>query len=158
MIKAFYQSKQVIPELRLILIGDGASRADLMALVRSLNIEQDVIFTGFIDNPQRFLSLFEIFLLSSFSEGTSMTLLEAMSLSRPCVVTDVGGNPEIIKDCKTGRLVPSDNASLFSDAITEMLLDGNLREHYGDAGRLRFLKDFTVRRMVESYHTLYKGK
>ncbi len=158
MIKAFQQSKLKVPELKLVLIGDGAIKSELMALAKSLGVEQDVIFTGFIDNPQRFLGLFEIFLLSSFSEGTSMTLLEAMSLSRPCVATSVGGNPEIVVDDETGRLVASDNAALFSEAITALLLDEDLRATYGAAGRARFLQAFTAEHMIECYHTLYKGK
>lgn len=157
MIKAFQQSKLKVPELKLVLIGDGAIKSELMALAKSLGVEQDVIFTGFIDNPQRFLGLFEIFLLSSFSEGTSMTLLEAMSLSRPCVATSVGGNPEIVADDGTGRLVASDNAALFSEAITVLLLDKDLRATYGAAGRARFLQAFTAEHMIECYHTLYKG-
>ena len=157
MIRAFHQTKQLVPELKLIIIGDGAIKSDLIALARSLSIEQDVIFTGFIDNPQKLLSLFEIFLLSSFSEGTSMTLLEAMSLSRPCVVTNVGGNPEIVDNFKTGRLVPSDDVSSFSQAITEVLLDRQLAELYGEAGRSRFLDNYTVNRMIDSYEKVYIG-
>ncbi|PCJ89275.1 MAG: glycosyltransferase [Thiotrichaceae bacterium] len=158
MIKAFHRSKQEVPELKLVLIGDGAIRPELMALARSLNVEQDVIFTGFIDNPQRFLSLFEVFLLSSFSEGTSMTLLEAMSLSRPSVVTRVGGSPEIVINHETGILVPSDDVMLFSEAITTLLSDAKLRTSYGKAGRQRFLKEFAAEHMIKCYHALYKGK
>lgn len=158
MIKAFHQSRLEVPALKLVLIGDGVIKPELMELAKSLGVEQDVIFTGFIDNPQKFLGLFEVFLLSSFSEGTSMTLLEAMSLSRPCIATSVGGNPEIVVDCETGRLIPSDDATLFAEAITALLSDDALRCSYGDAGRMRFLKEFTAERMIERYHTLYKGK
>ncbi len=158
MIKAFHQCRLVVPELKLVLIGDGAIKSELMALAKSLDIEQDVIFTGFIDNPQKFLSLFEVFLLSSFSEGTSMTLLEAMSLSRPCVATSVGGNPEIVIDHETGRLVPSDDTVLFSEAIAALLQDGELAESYGKAGRARFLKEFTAGHMIRRYHALYEGR
>ena len=121
MINAFFKVKQKIPDIRLILIGDGAKMQELKHLAKKLGIEDDIIFTGFIDNPQRFITVFETFLLSSFSEGTSMTLLEAMSLAKPCVVTNVGGNPEIVKDKKTGLLVPSDDAPPFAAAVLTLL-------------------------------------
>lgn len=157
MIKAFSMIRQKFPDLKLILIGDGEKMADLMQLTLSLEIEQDVIFTGFLDNPQLYISLFEIFLLSSFSEGTSMTLLEAMSLSRPCVVTDVGGNPEIVVNNETGLLTPSDNIDQFKASIIELLTDENKRDAYGQAGRERFLEKFVVDKMIDSYHELYLG-
>jgi glycosyltransferase involved in cell wall biosynthesis len=155
MINAFHKAKQTFPNLKLVLIGDGAKMQDLKKLTASLKIERDVIFTGFLDNPQCYISLFEIFLLSSFSEGTSMTLLEAMSLSKPCVVTDVGGNPEIVTDNKTGLVVSSDDSDAFSDAIIKLLSDNEKRGVFGEAARQRFLKYFSVEHMIEKYQSLY---
>ena len=155
MIKAYSEVKQKLPDVKLIIIGDGDKMSDLKQLVKDLDIEQDVVFTGFIDNPQRFITLFEIFLLSSFSEGTSMTLLEAMSLAKPCVVTDVGGNPEIVKDFETGLLVVSDDAKKFSSSIMKLIANLNLLNEYGTASRHRFIEKYSVERMVESYHALY---
>ena len=155
MINAFHKAKQAFSDLKLVLIGDGAKMQDLKKLTISLGIEQDVIFTGFIDNPQRYITLFEIFLLSSFSEGTSMTLLEAMSLSKPCVVTDVGGNPEIVIDNKMGLVVPSDDSDAFSSAIIKLLSDNEKRNVFGEAARYRFLKHFSVEHMIEKYQSLY---
>jgi len=155
MIQAFNIVKKQTPDLRLILIGDGAIAGQLKALTNELGLEDDVIFTGYIDNPQRYISLFEIFLLSSFSEGASMTLLEAMSLFRPCVVTDVGGNPEIVLHEETGIVVPSDDAEKFSEAMIRMLNDENKRRAFGEAGHVRFTRNFTARHMVDIYQGLY---
>lgn len=155
MIKAFFKVKQQVRDLKLILIGDGAKLPELKLLARSLGIEKDVIFTGFLDNPQRYISLFEIFLLSSFSEGTSMTLLEAMSLSKPCVVTDVGGNPEIVVDGETGIVVASDDSEKFAQAISSLLFDEKIRQTYGREGSNRFFQKFTASHMINSYQKLY---
>lgn len=155
MINAFYLVKQQFSDLKLILIGDGVKLSELKRLTRSLGIERDVVFTGFLDNPQRFISLFEIFLLSSFSEGTSMTILEAMSLSKPCVVTNVGGNPEIVTDGETGIVVPSDDAEKFSQAILKLLSDDKLMLTYGEEGRKQFLQKFTALHMINNYQKLY---
>ncbi len=155
MIDAFDKVKRLVPDMRLVIIGDGAKMSDLKNHAGKLGLEKDIIFTGFLDDPQRFMVLFEVFLLSSFSEGASMTLLEAMSLSIPCVVTDVGGNPEIVQDGVTGALVPSDDSEEFSASIIQLVNDECLRLRYGEAGRKRFLEMFTVEKMVKSYQLLY---
>ncbi len=158
MINAFFKVKQQIPDIRLILIGDGAMMQQLKNLAETLDIQDDVIFTGFIDNPQKYISLFEVFLLSSFSEGTSMTLLEAMSLAKPCVVTNVGGNPEIVKDGETGLLVASDNVDFFAEAVLTLLAGQKLMITCGKVGRKYFLKEFSIKQMVDSYQAIYKGR
>lgn len=155
MIKAFHRVRHRASRVKLILIGDGAKRPDLESLVKSLNISEDVIFTGYIDNPQKYLNLFEIFLLSSFSEGTSMTLLEAMSLSRPSVVTDVGGNTELVTDNETGLVVPSDDEAAFSEAILRLLDNDSSLEAFGKMARDRYRSEFPVSKMIDSYQHLY---
>ena len=157
MIDAFYRAVRIIPNLRLMMIGDGAKIHDLKQQVKALGIEKEVIFTGFMDNPQRFIYLFEIFLLSSFSEGTSMTLLEAMSLGKPCVVTDVGGNPEIVINNNTGKVVPSNDVDRFAESILELLTDDHKKKACGDAARLRYFRYFTASQMVGGYQNLYLG-
>lgn len=155
MINAFYKVSQKISGIRLVLIGDGAKKQELKQLAETLGIQDEVIFTGFIDNPQKYINLFEVFLLSSFSEGTSMTLLEAMSLSKPCIVTEVGGNPEIVVDEETGVVVPSDNAEKFAEAILDLLLDEGKMPAYGKAGNNRFFQKFTASHMINNYQKLY---
>lgn len=155
MINAFHKAKQMFPDLKLVLIGDGAKMQDLKKLTVSLGIEQDVIFTGFIDNPQRYITLFEIFLLSSFSEGTSMTLLEAMSLSKPCVVTDVGGNSEVIINKESGLVVLDNDVESFSKAIIRLLENKGEQKKFGRAGRTFFEKNFFVQKMISDYQKLY---
>lgn len=155
MINAYFKVKQKIPDARLILIGDGVKMKELKQLVETLGMRDDVIFTGFIDNPQRYINLFEVFLLSSFSEGASMTVLEAMSIGKPCVVTDVGGNQEIVINNQTGMVVASDEVECFSKNIIELLIDNETRCSFGKAGREKYLRNYTVSRMVDSYQMLY---
>lgn len=157
MINAFSMVKQKIPELRLILIGDGAKMHDLRQLAESLGLKDDVVFTGFIDNPQKYISVFEVFLLSSFSEGTSMTLLEAMSLDKPCVVTNVGGNAEVIIDNTSGLVVPDNDAEKFSAAILSLLEDENKIREFGKAGKEIFTKTFSAQKMVSDFQALYSS-
>lgn len=155
MINAFNKARQKIPNLRLIIIGDGPMMQELKILGKSLGLEDEIIFTGFIDNPQKYISLFEIFLLSSFSEGTSMTLLEAMSLGVPCVVTDVGGNGEVIANESNGLVVPDNDMEKFSQAILTLLEDQNKISEFGQAGKDIFSKTFSAQKMVSDYQALY---
>lgn len=155
MVKAYKAVKAQHPETRLVLIGDGAEKANLEQLVASLKLEGDVIFTGFIDDPQIYINIFEIFLLSSFSEGTSMTLLEAMSLSKPSVVTEVGGNVEIVSDGETGIVVPSNDDKAFADAIVSLLENPNTANRLGVRAREKFERNFTASVMTDCYQDLY---
>ncbi len=155
LITAFADIHQQNPNTVLLLVGDGETRAELEQLVRQLKISDDVIFTGYRPEPVDYLQMIDIFLLPSLSEGTSMTLLEAMSLSKPCVVTDVGGNPEIIKDQVSGLVIPSNDHDRLVTACDLLIGDSHFREQLGMAGRQRFEKLFTVNNMTRHYQSIY---
>ena len=106
------------------MVGDGEERDNIEKVIRELNIGNNIILTGYQSSPTHFLALMDIFLLSSLSEGTSMTLLEAMSLSKPCVVTDAGGNAEIVLNGETGVVTPNDDANSFAQGINNLLSNG----------------------------------
>jgi len=144
------------PELILLIVGDGEIRSNLENLVKQLGISEKVIFTGFQTTPVDYLQLMDIFLLPSLSEGTSMTLLEAMSLSKACIVTDVGGNPEIIEDNVSGLVTPSDDEKRLITACDLLLKDSKLRKKLGDAGRAQFEERFTVQSMLKNYQDIYQ--
>ena len=156
MIEAFARLLQKVSKATLVMVGDGPSRADLETLANSLNLRDQVVFTGFQDNPYQYHNLLDIFLLSSFSEGTSMTLLEAMSFSTPCVVTDVGGNPEVIEHGKNGYVIDvRADPQVFADACIELAVDHKLRQDFGKHARQLFLDRFTLEHMNRSYEKLY---
>lgn len=155
MIRAFSVVLQKLPDSRLILIGDGAIRKELEKLVSELGIDNQVIFTGFITDPQKYIQLMDVFLLPSFSEGTSMTLLEAMSYSTPAIVTNVGGSPEIILHGKTGLVTESDNLQELTQAMFKLYENPSLRIEFGASAFERFHQEFTDIKMIASYQTLY---
>jgi len=142
-------------KVRLLLVGDGPERQNLQALATELNLGASVIFTGFQSQPADYLSLMDIFLLPSFTEGTSMTLLEAMSLGIPTVATRVGGTPEIVADGETGTLTESDNLGEFTSALKLLLEQPNTRQQMADKAKQRFSERFSVAQMVQQYQKLY---
>jgi len=155
LISTFAIVQKKYPNLSLLVVGDGEIRPELETLVDELNISDKVIFTGFQANPVSYLQLMDIFLLPSLSEGTAMTLLEAMSLSKACIVTDVGGNPEIIEDKINGLVTPSDDKNKLVAACEMLLKNSELRIKLGNAGRTRFEEKFTAQCMLNKYQEIY---
>lgn len=158
MLEAFAQVRKRHANSWLLMVGDGPDRAKLEATARDLGIDDRVVFVGFIDHPATHLAAMDLFLLTSNTEGTSMTLLEAMSLGIPAVVTRVGGNPEIVEHEKTGVLAPIGDAPAFASAIDGLLSEPERRAELGRNARHRFVQRFSVRSMVENYQALYAGK
>ena len=157
MIKALKIILKHYPDTVLIIVGDGPERENLEKLTSQLELSSNVIFTGFREDAHLFYKIMDIFLLTSFSEGTAMTLLEAMASGVPCIVTDVGGNIEIVKDNETGFIIPSDDREALADKIILLLNNDELRKEMGRGSRLRFEANFTVDKMVKAYEAMYDG-
>jgi glycosyltransferase involved in cell wall biosynthesis len=155
MLLAFKEIYIQQPDTKMLIVGDGLLRGKTEQLCIDLGIMDHIIFTGFIINPQSYLNIMDIFLLPSFSEGTSMTLLEAMSFGKPCIVTDAGGSPEIVIDRQTGIVIPNDDQSALSKACLTLLENKSLRIQYGQAGKQRFSRQFRVQKMISEFEGLY---
>lgn len=155
MLKAFANTLNEVPQALLLIVGDGEMRVRLEQLADELRISNALRFVGYRSEPFQYLGLMDVYLLSSLSEGTSMTLLEAMAASKPCVVTDAGGNPEIVLDQHNGFVVPNNNEHAFSKAMIELVGDSACREALGVAARKRYKEVFSVEKMIFTYEHLY---
>jgi glycosyltransferase involved in cell wall biosynthesis len=144
-----------LPELRIIIVGDGPLRSDLEALASSLGIRQHVMFLGSRQDTLELLSTFDVFVLPSDIEGMSNALLEAMAAGRPVVATDVGGNPEVVVDGETGFLVPPGDGERMAAAIVKLLESPDMAEEMGAAGRRRVTEQYRVEIMVRRIENLY---
>jgi glycosyltransferase involved in cell wall biosynthesis len=98
----------------------------------------------------------DVFVLSSKSEGLSLTLLEAEAAALPIVATRVGGNPEVVHDGDTGFLVPSGDEAALGSALARLLQDRGLRARLGARGRASYCAHFTLQAMVDGYDRLYR--
>lgn len=155
MLESFAQLLLHAPYCTLVIVGDGELMDELQSQAKSLKISDKVRFTGYITYPKDYLAMFDIFLLSSFSEGTSMTLLEAMSLKKPCIVTDAGGNKEIIVHGETGLVTDNNDMEQFATAMLMLCEDPELIAKYGEQAGKRFSKQFTVELMSKQYQACY---
>jgi glycosyltransferase involved in cell wall biosynthesis len=109
-------------KLKLIILGEGECREKLENLVEKLKIENDVYMPGFVNNPYKFISKADVFVLSSIWEGCPNVLLESLSCGTPVVSTDCpGGSNEILENGKYGKLVPVGDVNILAEAIEETI-------------------------------------
>ena len=139
------------PTYRLEIAGDGPCREELVRLTHELGIGSAVKFLGEVRNIPELLARASLFVLSSKSEGISLTLLEAMALGLPVAATAVGGNPEVVVDGQTGRLVPAESPAELAGAILQIRRHGENAQIMGRAGRRRVESCFDIRKMVAQY-------
>lgn len=155
LLRAFQKIMQKMPETELFIVGNGPEEKPLKALAQSLNIMEKTHFLGMRNDVSELLHIFNVSVLPSFSEGMSVTLLEAMGAGVPVVATNVGGNPEVVIDQETGYLVPNDNEQEMTATLLRLLQDPETCQRIGNAGKQRAYARFTLEKMVQAYTDLY---
>lgn len=141
----------------LVLAGDGSERARLAAQAMQLGIAEHLHLLGWRDDVHDLHAAFQVFSLSSLSEGTSVSLLEAMSAGLCPVVTDVGGNRAVLGPALQHRLVPPRDADALAAAWGVALTQPSSRAADAVTARARVVSAFGVRTMVHRYEELYRG-
>lgn len=132
---------------RLLILGDGAQRLELEALVLELGVENDIELPGFTENPFSYLSKCSLFVLSSRWEGSPNALTEALALGKPVVSTDCPNGPrEILKRGEFGRLVPVGDVGSMAAAISRTLDSPPESDHLRGA-----VKEYSVQKSTTSY-------
>lgn len=155
MLRAFQQLLGKIPDTYLLIAGRGSLENELRNLSNDMGIAERVRFLGLRFDLSEIYRLFEVFVLSSFTEGISISILEAMSSGIPVVATNVGGNPEVIVDGVTGNLVPLHDDNVMAMKILELLSDRCMANQFGERGRERARRQFSFDGMMDSYRELY---
>ena len=144
-----------IPDTRFVILGEGELRQTLEHQVRHLRLEKHVFLAGFRADALSFLKAFDVFVMSSVTEGLGTSLLDAMACEKAIVATRVGGIPEVVVDGETGFLVPARSPRALAQGIVTLLRNETLRRACGQAGRTRVLARFTVERMVRETLEVY---
>lgn len=138
-----------------VIAGDGAARDDLVVAAAAAGVGDRVHFLGMIDDPTTVLPELDIFLITSHSEGTSLSLLEAMATGLPCVATAVGGNPVVLCDGAVGKLVPDNDAAALAKTIFDLIAHPEERHRLGVAAQRRAKERYSLTAMVDAYEALY---
>ena len=144
------------PEVRFLIVGDGAAREELEAHSSRLGLSELVTFTGFRTDVPDLLRETAVSVLPSLSEGFSNSLLESMAAGVPMVATNVGGNPELIEHSVSGLLVPVRDSVALASAIASLLEDPEMATRIGEAGARRVTQLFSMERSVGEVERLYE--
>lgn len=146
--------------LKLYLIGDGPNVEEYKNLVKQLNLEDDVIFSGYQSDVTRYLYASDMLVSSSKQEGLPVNILEGMSIGLPIVVSNCRGNIDLIKNGYNGLIVENDSMS-FEQAIEKIFLDKNLRDKLGEKNLLEIKKyslQDVVNQTMEKIFTTKEGR
>jgi len=145
-----------VPDARFVIAGEGELRAQLERQIKELGLEKHVFLLGFRPDILSIHKAFDLFVMSSVTEGLGTSLLDAMACGKPIVATRAGGMPEVVADGDTGVLVAPRDDQALAAAIVRLLKDERLRQAMGDAGGRRVRERFSSERMVQDTLDLYR--
>lgn len=155
LLEAFYKVCNRLSETYLILVGDGPMMKELSFSAEQMGIADQVRLVGYREDVLDLLSSFDVFVLSSLSEGLSVALLEAMSVGIPVIATDVGGNKDILQAGHNGILVPTKDSEKMAEEIFKVLTDTKLSSSLGRAAMKTVRTEYSMSRMVGAYMDIY---
>lgn len=157
LLEALSQIIPVHPQVKLFLFGEDTLNGSLQQSAKQLNIAQHVLFIGKEANIREILPMAHICVLPSLSEGMSNAILEYMSAGKATVATNVGGNPELIRDGIDGLIVPPKDVLQLKNAILKLITDETLRNTMGASARQKIIENFAMDTMIHNYENFFKS-
>lgn len=157
LIRAIPLLRATVPNLRVIIAGEGPLEAGLRTAARELGLADHVHFIGPRTDLADVMRLFDVYVLPSLWEGLPMAVLEALAAGVPLVATSVGGVPSAVRDGETGVLVRPGDPIGLATALSALLADAKRRARLATAGQLHFDLHFSARAMTDRYARLYRG-
>ena len=143
--------------LRLVIVGEGGSRAECLDLLRAAGAGHLAWLPGERDDVPEIMRALDVFVLPSLGEGISNTILEAMASGLPVVATAVGGNIELVDAGFTGTLVPPADPEAMAQVLLAYFEDNSLVRNHGAAGRAKIEAQFSMEAMVRGYMGVYQA-
>ena len=156
LIRAWDLARRQGVQHHLLILGEGELRAEIEAQIQSLHLEEVVHLPGHQANPFPYLQHAQFYVLSSVSEGFGLSIIEAMALGLPCLVTDSSAPTEIVGEGKYGLLAPPGDPSAMADAIVRLAGEEKLRQQLAAASRVR-AEYYSLAKMAEEYRLLILG-
>ncbi len=146
-----------LPAARFLVVGDGPQRPELEALAARLGVADAVHFLGTRNDVPALLAACDLVALTSHNEAAPVSILEALSVARPVVASDVGSVSETVVDGETGRLFPPGDLDAYAAAAVGLLKDPATRRRLGAAGRRLVVERWSLDAMVRGYEQLIQG-
>jgi glycosyltransferase involved in cell wall biosynthesis len=156
LIQSFADVVRRVPTARLLIVGEGPERESMERTIAGLGLRDSVLLAGHRDDVGCILQACDVFCLPSFSEGLSISLLEAMASGLPVVATAVGSTPRVVTP-ETGRLVPPADQDALSQALVSLLTDPALRAKMSDAARARVREHYSISRSAVQHLAVYES-
>lgn len=146
-------------KVRFIFMGDGSIRSELEKSASEKGVDDIIMFTGFVSDVAPYCNIMDLNLNCSWgTETSSLALSEGMSLRKPAVATDFGGNPYMVTDGVNGLVVPKKNSSAMAQAILKIVRDRELYEKLSEGAYSEYTKKFTSKAMTKKLEELYENE
>ncbi|MEJ2671694.1 MAG: glycosyltransferase, partial [Deltaproteobacteria bacterium] len=139
-----------------LIVGGGRREAEIQQAAADLGLSGQVHFLGSRVDVPDLLQAMDIFVLPSYSEGLSLSLLEAMAAGLPVIATAVGGNPELVMDGVTGLLIPPKDAEALAAALERVLADPAWAKEMGEKARRQVAENYSVERLGREINGIYE--
>jgi glycosyltransferase involved in cell wall biosynthesis len=156
LIEALGQIRRAGVDAHLMLVGDGPMEGALRARAEELGLGAWVHFAGYCAAPERLFHAFDVFALTSRSEGMPLVVLEAAAAGLPVIATRVGGLPDVIDHGRTGMLVEAGDLAALVEGLSDLIANPERARLMGEAGRRRVDSEFTLRAMAQRYEQHYR--
>lgn len=150
------RTKNEYKSAKFVLVGDGPELGKLKEMAKEKNVDDVLTFTGFRDDVLDIVNSFDIFAMTSWHEGIPIALLEAMSLSKPTVATNVGGIGEVLEPEVSGLLCPAGDVESLSQAFASLLNSRDRMIAMGSNARARVEQQFSSDILRDRLYKLYK--
>jgi glycosyltransferase involved in cell wall biosynthesis len=156
LLKAISEVSESVPDIRLVILGEGGEREFLEAEVERFGLKEKVLMPGYVANASRFLPLFKVFVLSSLTEGLPMAILEAMRAGVPIIATRVGGIPEVLeRSGEAGVQVKPIDSEAIAAGVIKIKGEPDYRNRIIVNGKLVVEQNFSSERMANKYSAMY---
>ncbi len=155
LIEAMSNVVERIPDAKLLIVGEGKMKNELVKLVKSLGIEKSVFFLPEVNDTKDVLSVMDLFVMPSLKEGLGLSLMEAMASGLCVIATAVGGIKSLIRDGYNGLLVRPKDTQQLSNAVLELLGDEQKRKYLGQNGQTFIRQNFSLEKMVQETEEAY---
>ena len=156
LVRAFGQLVTMVKDAYLVIVGDGDELSNISDIIRELNLEEKVFLVGSRNSTLSWYQSFDVFVLSSITEGTPMSLLEAGACGIPSVVTAVGGMPQVIETDVNGIIVESENESALFNALYNMYQSPRELSKMGINARKIVKSRYSLSESVHEHFRLYQ--
>ena len=143
LIAGFSQVAEKFPEAKLHIYGTGP-----LSDFCQKHSNSQIIYHGFTDEPLKKIAESEIFILPSYIEGLSLSLIDATMLGKAIIATNIDGNPEVVEDQKNGLLIPAKDIDALAEAIEKLLSNPKLVKEFSYQSRLKYLQEFDYEKTI----------